>query len=145
MVLGAESASLASATIGTLNNSNGALPMQNTNRSPRHLLPRLLSRRKALAGLVAGTGALVSTRLIASDAPQLAEDDPQAKALGYKHDAAAVDTNAFPKKAAAGGDSQICGNCTLYTDDGSDWGPCSIFPGKLVAKAGWCNVWAAKH
>jgi hypothetical protein len=111
-----------------------------TDKNDRRI--RTLTRRDALVGLVAGAGALASSRLIASDMPKLAEDDPQAMALGYKHDASAVDTTMYPKKAA--GPDQICGNCALYVDSGGEWGQCSIFPGKLVAKAGWCNVWAPK-
>ena len=80
----------------------------------------------------------------ASDLPQLAEDDAQAAALGYRHDAATVDTGKFPKRAGDAGATQFCNNCQLY-QGGDEWGPCSIFPGKSVAAKGWCNAWVPKQ
>ena len=82
----------------------------------------------------------------ASDMPKLAEDDPQAAALGYKHDATAVDTAKFPKRAGDAGATQFCNNCQLFQAGADDeWGPCSIFPGKAVAGKGWCNAWVPKQ
>ena len=80
----------------------------------------------------------------AGDMPKLAEDDPQASALGYKHDASAVDTGKFPKRAGDAGATQFCHNCQLF-QGGDEWGPCSIFPGKAVAADGWCNAWVPKQ
>lgn len=77
--------------------------------------------------------------------PPLTEDDPAASALGYKADAATVDTAKFPKKADAAMPDQKCENCVLYTDAGhAEYGKCAAFPGKLVKKVGWCNSWAKK-
>jgi len=104
-----------------------------------------LTRRRALTGLAAGAGALAAGRLIASEGmPKLAEDDPQAVGLNYKHDASTVDPALMAPKTGSGSDNQHCGNCTLFIDQGGEWGQCPIFAGKLVAKAGWCNVWAPK-
>lgn len=72
---------------------------------------------------------------------KIAEDDPVAMALGYKHDAEAVDTEKFPKRAGAEGETQFCDNCGQYKATEEEWGTCGIFPGKLVAAKGWCNVW----
>ena len=101
-----------------------------------------LTRRDILAA----TGAIIASSAI----PQLAqaqekvpEDDPTAVALGYKHDANAVDTAAFPKRAGDAGAKQLCSNCALYVDKGDGWGTCSIFQGRLVAGDGWCNAWVA--
>lgn len=81
----------------------------------------------------------------AGDLPKVSEDDPTAVALGYVHDAAAVDTARFPKRAGEAGAKQFCYNCSLYQADAeAEWGKCSIFPGKLVKGAGWCNAWVAK-
>ena len=70
-------------------------------------------------------------------AEQLTEDDPTAQALKYLHDASAsgdrTDTSA------------ICGGCQLYTGaEGSEWGPCALFPGKDVNAAGWCTAYVKK-
>lgn len=66
-----------------------------------------------------------------AQAGQLDPDNAQAKALQYTHKSA---------KSEA-----ICGNCQLYTGDPlSEWGTCAIFPGQLVASAGWCTAWVAK-
>ena len=73
--------------------------------------------------------------------PRLAEDDPQAQSLSYVHDANTVDSAKQPRYKAG----QICANCALYTGgEGSEWGGCSIFPGKAVNAAGWCGVYAPK-
>ena len=103
-----------------------------------------LSRRRLLAlGLSAAAtipvAALIRARpALAGDTPKLDETDPMAQTLGYKHDAAAVDREKFPKMA----DGNNCANCSLY--GGGDWGPCTIFPGKLVKAEGWCNAWVPK-
>lgn len=105
-----------------------------------------LSRRKFLklgisTAATVPVAALLGSRLaLAGDGEKLEESDPTAQTLGYKHDAAAVDTEKFPKKAA--GADQTCANCALY--GGGDWGSCSIFPGKTVKAGGWCNAWVAK-
>jgi hypothetical protein len=76
--------------------------------------------------------------------PMVSESEPQAKALGYIADATKVDLKKWPKKAGVDGKSQVCGNCMLFnggkvTTDKE--GPCSLFPQKHVAAAGWCNSW----
>ena len=47
----------------------------------------------------------------------------------------------WTKKAGPGGDNQFCNNCALYQPIDDEWGKCSIFPGKKVKGAGWCNAW----
>lgn len=77
----------------------------------------------------------------AGDLPQLSPDDPMAKAMKYTHDASTVDPAARNNPAA----DQQCGNCALVQgNDGDEWRPCQIFPGKAVAAKGWCSVWAPK-
>ena len=79
----------------------------------------------------------------ASDLPKLDPNDPTAKALVYVHDAADVDTS--NPLAARYEPGQDCSNCAqIQGEDGAEWRPCQIFPGKLVAAAGWCTVWAPK-
>lgn len=77
--------------------------------------------------LFTGAG-LIPARLLAQDS-RLAEDDPQAVALEYT--------------AASEIEGQACANCIHAMGDlDSDWIGCRLFPGKLVAAAGWCKVWA---
>ena len=67
----------------------------------------------------------------AADAPKLDPEDPTAKALEYVH----VSADA----------TQLCVGCQLYTGAaGDEWGPCAIFPGKLVNAKGWCKSWIVK-
>ena len=72
---------------------------------------------------------------------RLDENSPNARALGYVHDAAPVDASAQPRFQPG----QVCGNCNLYQPDagdaGEEWGGCSIFPGKLVNVNGWCSAY----
>lgn len=76
------------------------------------------------------------------DLPHLKEDDPTAIALGYKHDIADVDKEKYKAQYKEGDD---CLNCAFYTDvPGSEWGPCTLFPGKAVARHGWCAGHALK-
>lgn len=76
-----------------------------------------------------------------AEMPRLAVDDPQAKSLSYVEDAKSVDSARQPRYQPG----QACSNCALFQDkDGAEWAGCSIFPGKLVAAAGWCSVYAPK-
>lgn len=78
-----------------------------------------------------------------AQAEKLGEDDPTAVALGYKHDAGAVDANQYPAKKP----DQNCQNCALFanaSDPEAKWAPCAIFSNKLVAAEGWCSAWAKK-
>lgn len=103
-----------------------------------------IARRKFIQlSAVAVAGALASPgrRAYAQDAPRLAEDDPMAAAMKYTHDASTVDPSTRANPAA----EQNCANCALIQgEDGAEWRPCQIFPGKLVAANGWCSVWAPK-
>ena len=73
--------------------------------------------------------------------PRVEESDPQAQALGYKHDASKVEKSKF-KNYQQG---QVCANCQHYTGkSGEEWGPCAIFPGKQVNAKGWCSAWQKK-
>ena len=72
---------------------------------------------------------------------RIEESDPVAQSLKYVHDASTVD----PASRANPAPEQDCSNCALIQgDEGADWRPCQIFPGKLVANKGWCSVWAPK-
>ena len=102
------------------------------------------TRRKFLIQLAGGVGAasLLRAPAVAADGPaKVKESDPLAQALGYKHNTQDVDQEKYPRHD----DSQICANCTLYTDpNAKEWGPCSSFGGRLVAEKGWCSAYARR-
>lgn len=107
------------------------------------------SRREFLQSSAVGMAAVPLIDLLgarsawAAGETRITEDDPVAAALGYKHDASTVDTAKWPKKALPGGENEFCHNCLQYKETEEGWGTCTIFPGKLVAAEGWCNVWVA--
>ena len=102
-----------------------------------------IARRTFIKASAAAAGAVVlpARDLRAQDLPQLAEDDPMAQAMKYVHDGSTVDPASRPNPA----EDQDCANCALIQgEDGAQWRPCQIFPGKLVNADGWCSVWAPK-
>lgn len=102
-----------------------------------------MTRRNAIMAGGAALASLFIARSVQADNNILSPTDPTAMALGYYEDAAKVDLSKWPKKAAPGGDQQLCSNCALYSSVDATHGDCSIFPGKQVAGAGWCNAWIA--
>jgi hypothetical protein len=103
-----------------------------------------IARRKFLQlSAVAAAGCFVQPgrEALAQDMPQLSVDDPMAKAMKYTHDASTVDAATRNNPAP----EQNCANCALVQgEDGPEWRPCQIFPGKAVNANGWCSVWAPK-
>jgi hypothetical protein len=96
--------------------------------------------RRTVAGFAAaaaGAAFLPVARLLASpELPRASEDEPTAKALKYVNDA---------ERSQRPATDQFCNNCRYYKGDANtEWARCDLFPGKLVAGAGWCNVWARK-
>lgn len=68
--------------------------------------------------------------------------NPQAKALGYFEHYSDVDQAVWTRYQ----EGQICSNCQLAQGDiSADWMGCAIFPGKQVAREGWCNAWVARQ
>jgi len=77
--------------------------------------------------------------------PELSLDDPTAKALGYRHDAANVDLDKYPQRGTAEAADHYCRNCTLFqVSEDNEWGPCTLFPGKRVNARGWCSGYTPK-
>jgi hypothetical protein len=76
------------------------------------------------------------------DLTALIEADPQAKALGYVHDATKVDAKANPNYKAG----QKCTNCLQApkAKEGDAWVGCNIFGGREVAGPGWCKVYVKR-
>jgi len=103
-----------------------------------------IARRKFIqlsAVAVAGCLANPGRKVFAQDLPRLATDDAMANAMKYTHDASTVDPASRANPAA----DQDCANCALIQgNDGDEWRPCQIFPGKAVNANGWCSVWAPK-
>ena len=79
--------------------------------------------------------------ILRADNHRVDEANPSAAALGYRHDAASVDTAKYPARATPEGKKQFCDNCKLYQAGADGWGNCGIFPGKLVKGKGWCGAW----
>ena len=73
--------------------------------------------------------------------PRLAEEDPEARKLGYHHSSAKVDRKQFASHRRG----QDCDDCVHYKGKRRDaWGPCDLFPGKAVNAKGWCIEFALK-
>lgn len=106
-------------------------------------MSKIARRQFIQLSAVAAAGAFVTSgrEARAQDMPHLSEDDPVAKSMKYTHDASTVD----PATRANPAENQDCANCALVQgNDGDEWRPCQIFPGKLVNANGWCVVWAPK-
>ena len=98
------------------------------------------NRRTFILQSVTGLSA-VAVAGHASAQAMVAENDPQATALGYKADASTVDKAKQPKFAAG----QNCGNCALFQGKASDAsGACPLFAGKKVSSKGWCSAYNKK-
>jgi High potential iron-sulfur protein/TAT (twin-arginine translocation) pathway signal sequence len=103
-----------------------------------------IQRRNILKIGAAGAAAAMAaySRMAAAQAAQrLDENDPQAQALGYKHDASKVDKAKF-KNYQPG---QTCANCQQFQGKPKEeWAGCTIFPGKQVNAKGWCSAYIVK-
>ena len=119
--------------------------------------PRRKFLKKSLAILSAAPLLPMSAHLsmppgaLAADLRPIDLNLPNAKMLGYAHDAASVDVKKFPKRATEEGKKQLCSNCQLLTQGGmtvdgeeGSWGKCALFPTGLVNESGWCNSWVPK-
>lgn len=98
-------------------------------------------RRKLLGAAVSGAVLVPLASLLgarsARAAEKLSEDDSQAKALHYVHDASDAKHDSYDK-------GELCKNCNLIQSDSGEWRPCAIFPGKLVNEDGWCSAYVKK-
>jgi hypothetical protein len=103
---------------------------------------RLLMKNLAMATGAAGLAAVLpAQRLSAAQAPRLDVKDPAAIKVGYVENANQVDTKKYPSYVKG----STCENCLLLQGtEGAAYRPCNLFPGKLVAAAGWCSGWAAE-
>lgn len=80
----------------------------------------------SLIGLTVGGAALR-----ANAQERVNPEDQTAKALQYVHESKV--------------EGSYCDNCMyIQGEDGAEWRPCAIFPGKVVAAKGWCSAWLKK-
>src|ERR1019366_1294506 len=105
------------------------------------IINRPVSRRelvKTLSLSMAAAATLRGGQARAAEPQELDVKDPAAIAVGYVESAAQVDLKKYP--AFVKGSN--CENCLqLQGKAGSNYRPCSLFPGKLVAVGGWCSRW----
>jgi hypothetical protein len=102
------------------------------------------SRRVFILRVACGTSALAATQVFAADpvsTEKLTETDAYAKSMGFKIDTTKVDKARYPRHTV----EQKCSTCQLYSGaPTAEWGPCSFFGGRLVAKDGWCRNFKVK-
>jgi len=100
-----------------------------------------ITRREVLQrlGLATGMSAVLPRRQsYGAELPRLDVHDPAAIALGYVENVAQVDLKKYPDYSQGSN----CENCLqLLGSAGSNYRPCSLFPGKLVSVNGWCKGW----
>jgi hypothetical protein len=102
-----------------------------------------ISRRALVKAMSLGAAAagLPANQARAAEPERLSVKDPAAVALAYVENAAALDEKKFPRYVKGSN----CENCLqLQGNPGNDYRPCALFPGKLVAVAGWCSGWTAE-
>ncbi len=108
--------------------------------------PKNESRRQFLLTLATASGiGLAALRTGTTEAqaaaPHISEDDPLAKALGYRNDAAQVDKAKYPTYKPG----QTCAQCRFYQGTaGQAWGPCQVLANKGVNAKGWCVSFSQK-
>jgi len=101
----------------------------------------MTSRRRFILTVPAAALALSTARTVSAQAVKLEETDPQAVALGYRHDASKVDAKKYPAYAPG----HNCANCQLFqAKPGEPLGACGAMGGKLVNASGWCVAWVQR-
>lgn len=101
----------------------------------------MTTRRTFLTAIPVATLALTAARTTSAQPARLAETDPIAVSLGYKHDASKADAKKFTTYAAG----RNCANCQFYQGKATEaWAACAPVGGKLVNAKGWCAAWVKK-
>jgi len=101
------------------------------------------SQRRILLTVLpaAAGGAVLASGAALAQPARVAETDANAMALGYKHEASAVDTKKYPQYVKG----TMCSNCMLYAGKPADaWAPCGALGNKQVKGSGWCAAYAKK-
>ncbi|HTV86153.1 MAG TPA: high-potential iron-sulfur protein [Dyella sp.] len=86
----------------------------------------------ATAAVAVAATATLTRFAHADDQMHVTDADPTAKALGYVEDATTT-------KSALYKAGSTCANCQFYSGSKSGYGPCQLFPGKVVNAKGWCT------
>ena len=98
-------------------------------------------RQFVLHSLPVGAALMGGVGHVRAQAGLVAETDPVAVALGYKHDATKVDAKKYPAWQAA----RTCNGCQLFLGTPADaQAPCSALANKVVSAKGWCTAGAKK-
>tara|TARA_B100000676_G_C17917299_1_gene753426 strand:- start:535 stop:897 length:363 start_codon:yes stop_codon:yes gene_type:complete len=117
---------------------NASSKSEKNERLPLSAERRKFLQRSGMSAVAAMTAGATAT-LTASAATQVDESSAQAVALGYRHDAAQVDGDKFPKRNAI----DVCRNCALFKSKTDvQWGACPLFGADEVNRDGWCSAWA---
>lgn len=74
----------------------------------------------------------------------IAETDPLATGLNYKHDKASVPANLQVEKNGVAFAEQSCANCMFFKAESGDIGACQVIPTGKVKAGGWCSSWSKK-
>jgi len=102
----------------------------------KHQLNR--SRRSFVIAVAGTVSALALARTAQAEAPMLDENDPAAKGLGYRTNAANVEKAKYARYEPG----QDCGNCSFYQGKQTDpAAACPLFPVKRVSGKGWCSAY----
>lgn len=102
------------------------------------------ARRRFLKAALATAAAFVLPALPApaTGLPEVAPDEPTARALGYTTAAATIDPATEPtfKRGSS------CAGCALYqaAQEQNGSAPCPVFTGRAVKKTGWCSAWTPR-
>ena len=100
-------------------------------------MPRRCWLKLAAAGLAAGAAGTV----LGQAPKRVEESEPQAQALGYKHDAAKADKAKFANYRPG----HLCENCNFSKGKADDaWRACDLFGAREVNAKGWCTGWVKK-
>jgi hypothetical protein len=100
---------------------------------PDNPLRRAILQRVALGLSVGALGTTPARTANSASEPLLREQDTAARKVHYVEDAGRA------REAQAGA---TCANCSIYSAVGDAQGRCTLFKGKLVKAAGWCNAWS---
>jgi hypothetical protein len=100
-----------------------------------------IRRRRWLRLASAALAASAAGAALGQTPKRVDESDPQAQALGYRHDAAKADRAKFANYQPG----RFCEDCNFSKGKAGDaWRPCDLFGAREVNAKGWCTGWLKK-